>query len=234
MYQKLFERMAAIVEGNGAQREFEKYDKPFIEEYGLPMFWVVKDGYTNLTNLATFGKSFNESEMTRYDYVREGFDGYLYYIDHLSNDGTIYYLSDEGVREITVSQAHEIVRDLFTPVVEKWKAENGPLPVYTKVPVKISNISLSKLKELISDCHAHNDNSLLDCLKRFHQYRRVAKEQMIFVSYNPGCNEFTFGEYINGEWGLCGGIIFHGWPETGYKENNSVQLTPGYGWSTHT
>lgn len=212
MYQKLFERMAAIVEGNGAQREFEKYDKPFIEEYGLPMLWVVKDGYTNLTNLATFGKSFNESEMTRYDYVREGFDGYLYYIDHLSNDGTIYYLSDESVREITVSQAHEIVRDLFTPVVEKWKAENGPLPVYTKVPVKISNISLSKLKELISDCHAHNDNSLLDCLKRFHQYRRVAKEQMIFVSYNPGCNEFTFGEYINGELVATGIVRRHHLP----------------------
>lgn len=34
--------------------------------------------------------------------------------------------------------------------------------------------------------------------------------------------------------GLVGGLIFHGAPADGYKENGSVLLNPCYGWSSHT
>lgn len=39
---------------------------------------------------------------------------------------------------------------------------------------------------------------------------------------------------VDGLCGLAGGIIFHGFPESGYRENGSVQIEPAYGWQTHT
>lgn len=33
---------------------------------------------------------------------------------------------------------------------------------------------------------------------------------------------------------LNGGVIFHGFPEIGYKQNGSVQIDPSYGWQIHT
>lgn len=33
---------------------------------------------------------------------------------------------------------------------------------------------------------------------------------------------------------LNGGIIFHGLPDEGYKVNGSVEISPSYGWATHT
>ncbi len=234
MYEKIFKRMGAIVEGTGAQRDFEKFDKDFIEKFGLPMIWVVKEGSTNLTAIGSFAKNFNEDEATRYDYVRNGISSYTYYLDHFTDGNKIFYVTEDEVREVSAANAREIIRDLLTPVVEEWKAANGPLPTNTKMEVRFSNISLSKLKELVRECEAHNDTSLMDCLKRFHQYVRTAKNQYIQVSYNPGYNEFIFCQYTNGKQGLVGGIIFHGWPETGYQTNGSVQLDPRYGWRIHT
>lgn len=140
----------------------------------------------------------------------------------------------DGVREITEKQAREVCRDIVIPVAEKWIKENGPLPTKVQVPVKFFNITLSKIKELIRECEAHNDNSLIEIFRRFHNYRRVAKDQYIQISYNPGYNEFTFCEYTDEKQGLVGGIIFHGWPETGYMVNGSYQMEPTYGWSSHT
>lgn len=103
-----------------------------------------------------------------------------------------------------------------------------------KVKIKFNNLTISKLKQLIRDCEKHNDTSLIDSLRRFHRYRQVASNHYIQVSYNPHYNEFGFCEYINEKSGLVGGVIFHGWAETGYKENHSVQLVPRYGWQIHT
>ena len=34
--------------------------------------------------------------------------------------------------------------------------------------------------------------------------------------------------------GIHGGIIYHGNPQDGYNDGGSIQLTPSYGWSSHT
>lgn len=38
----------------------------------------------------------------------------------------------------------------------------------------------------------------------------------------------------DGSVSLNGGMIFHGFPKDGYRENGSVQIEPEYGWSIHT
>lgn len=177
-------------------------------------------------------KNFRENEVARYAYVQGG-NPFFSFLDALGGDH-LFLIEPDGVREITEKQVREVCRDIVTSVAEKWMKENGPLPTRVQVPVKFFNITLSKVKELIRECEAHNDNSLIEIFRRFHNYRRVAIDQYIQISYNPGYNEFTFCEYTNGKQGLVGGIIFHGWPETGYMVNGSYQMEPTYGWSSHT
>lgn len=217
------------------QSDFENHDRPYIESADssmFPMIWIVGKCHTHLLYLGEYDKNFSENEMARFAYVQGG-NPFLSYLDALGGDH-LFLIEPDSVREITEKQAREVCRDIVNPVAEKWIKENGPLPTKVQVSVKFFNIALSKIKELIRECEAHNDNSLIEIFRRFHNYRRVAKDQYIQISYNPGYNEFTFCEYTNGKKGLVGGIIFHGWPETGYQQNYAMQLTPSYGWSSHT
>lgn len=237
MNEKIISRMSEIVAEimTSFQSDFENYDRPYIESannFMFPMIWIVGRSHTYLLKLGEYDKNFNENEIARYAYVQGG-NPFLSYLDALGGDH-LFLIEPDGVREMTEKQAREVCRDIVTPVAEKWIKENGPLPTKVQVPVKFFNITLSKVKELIHECEAHNDKSLIEIFRRFHNYRRVAKDQYIQISYNPGYNEFTFCEYTNGNEGLVGGIIFHGWPETGYMVNGSYQMEPTYGWSSHT
>lgn len=217
------------------QSDFENYDRPYIEGADnsmFPMIWIVGKTHTHLLNLGEYDKHFNEKEVARFAYVQGG-NPFLSFLDAYGGDH-LFLIESNGVREITEKQAREICRDIVTPVVDKWIRENGPLPTRVQMPVKFFNITLSKIKELIRECEAHNDDSLIKIFRRFHNYRRIAKDQYIQISYNSKYNEFVFCEYTNGKKGLVGGIIFHGWPETGYQQNYAMQLTPSYGWSSHT
>ena len=217
------------------QSDFENFDRPYIENaYNskFPMIWIVGKSYTYLLHLGEYEENFRENEVARYAYVQGG-NPFFSFLDALGGDH-LFLIEPDGVREITEKQVREVCRDIVTSVAEKWMKENGPLPTRVQVPVKFFNITLSKVKELIRECEAHNDKSLIEIFRRFHNYRRVATDQYIQISYNPGYNEFTFCEYTNGKQGLVGGIIFHGWPETGYMVNGSYQMEPTYGWSSHT
>lgn len=216
--------------------DFHNGDKPRImkADFKFPFIWIVGKTHTYLLPLGHYRDAFFYAESVRYDYIREH-NPYSYYFesDYYADD--YWFLATEsGLQSINRDQAKAAVLDYVTPAVQEWITENGPLPVNTKVPVIIQGVTLTKLKELIAECRKHNDDSLMNCLKRFHNYRRVASDQYIKVSYNSAWNEFSFSEYINGKPGLAGGIIFHGWPETGYQSNGSVQIEPQYGWSSHT
>lgn len=217
------------------QQDFEKYDREYIEKADsskFPMIWVVGKTHTYLLTLKEYEKNFAEKESVRFSYAQGG-NPFSIYLNSYGGD-RIFLITSEEVSETTEKKAHEIIRDIITPIVENWKKEHGPLPTNFKIPLRFNNIKLSKLKDLIRDCEGHEGRSLLDELRSFRHYRRVATDQHIELSYSPSWNEFVFSEHINGKVGLVGGLVFHGWPDTGYKENYAVQLTPGYGWAKHT
>lgn len=237
MNELIISRMSDIVAEvmTSFQSDFEDYDKPYIAKAQpdqFPMLWFVAPTHTYLFALGEYEAKFNEHESIRWSYAQNG-NPFISHIESLSRD-KIFLVTTEEVREINQEQAREVCRDIVTPIVVKWKEQNGPLPTKFRLPIKFSNITLAKIKELLRECEEHNDTSLIDALHRFRNYRRVATDQYIHLSYSPRYNEFTFSEHINGETGLVGGLVFHGWKETGYLENGSVQLTPHYGWSTHT
>jgi len=62
---------------------------------------------------------------------------------------------------------------------------------------------------------------------------------VIHIANDYDKNSFMFWqeylrEDLKGKTGIVGGIIYHGCPSDGYKDNFSVQLSPSYGWSIHT
>lgn len=237
MNEKIIKQMCNIVADvmTSFQSDFENYDKPYIEsakESQFPMIWIVGKSHTYLLKLGNYENKFFENEAVRLAYV-QGDNGFDYYLEMSSNDN-IFLIEKKGVSKISVKQAENVANDFVCPAVAKWEQSNGPLPKRCKVKVRLNNISIGALKQMIHECEAHGDVSLLRALKRFHNYRQISLDHYIQVSYNSYYNEFAFCEFCNGKQGLVGGIIFHGWKETGYKENYSVQLMPAYGWQIHT
>lgn len=238
MKEKIIKQMEAVVADvmTDYQSDFFNYDKPRIEspEFKFPCIWIVGAMHTHRLELGNYQDFFYEAESMRYDYLRDS-NPYAYFTDTTNYAKDYWFLvTENGLQSINREQAKSAIKDYVTPAVKAWERDNGPLPKLTKVPVYIHDTTFGKLKKLFAECQAHGDNSLMECLRRFHSHRRVSSDQCVKVYYNERYNEFSFGEYINGQCRMNGGIIFHGWPETGYEENGSVQLDPRYGWSSHT
>lgn len=235
---QLLDTMASVVEevmtsfkSDFYEHDFDAISKP---DFKFPFIWIVGESHTHLLLLGGYRDAFFGGEATRYAYVREH-NPYQYYLNNnYFADDRWYLVTEDGLRLIDRNQAKAAIMDYVTPAVNAWIEENGPLSKNEKLKVKLEGISISELKELVAECRVHGNDSLMDCLKRFHSYTRSASDQYIEMCYFPPYKEFNFCEYTNGRIGLVGGIIFHGWPETGYKENGSVQLSPCYGWPIHT
>lgn len=237
MNKKIVTQMSNIVSDimTSFQSDFEKYDKPYIESAAacnFPMIWIVGKSHTYLLKLGDYKKSFFGNESVRLAYV-QGDDTFSCFLNMCGGDH-LFLIEKEKVSRITVDQARAAILDYVNPAVGEWESRNGKLPRKCKVKVRLGNITIEKLKQLVRDCEAHGNTSLMNILKRFHSYHQTAEDQFIQIHYNQRYNEFGFCEYVNGKPRLNGGIIFHGWPETGYKTNNSFQLIPKYGWALHT
>lgn len=237
MNEKIITRMRNIVADvmTSFKTDFENYDRPYIESAAteqFPMLWIVGKSHTDLLKLGDFRDNFFEREDVRYRYA-QGDDGFTVFLEPMNND-MVFLITADDVNQVSKIQACEIIRDITLPVVNEWATKNGGLPTDTCMVVKFFGISLSKLKELIHDCQAHGDNSLLKALKGLRQRIKLGANHYIQVTYHSSYNEFTFCEYLNETPRINGGIVFHGWPETGYKTNGSVQISPSYGWSKHT
>lgn len=238
----IVQQMTAIVNNVMTRRsDFEKYDKVTISESGaacLPLLWAVSKTYTNCIWFGFLRDSFLDTETEIYFYLNNP-DCYFDSLGESAQDGAnVYYITEDGVRKVTPKQVKEIIRDHVGTMVQEWKDLNGPLPELRKVDVKFHNITIAELKRLVKMDAKYGDDSLMNCFRSFHRYRRHAHHHVIDIYYRPdrngGRGEFLFEETIAGKsYGKCG-IVYHGNPETGYEVNGAYQLTPSYGWHKHT
>lgn len=235
---EIIRKMAEIVEEimTDFKTDFYNCDESIIksEDFKLPFIWIVGRCHTHMFQLGNYKDDFFKFEGYRYDYLRNPNPWSYFFIESYYKNDRWFLVTENGLQPINLEQAKAAIMDYVAPAVNAWVEKNGPLPKLTKVPVKFKNIALSELKALIADCRAHGDDSLFECFKRRHKSCRIAADQYAEITWHKGWNEFTFCEYINHKERLGGHIVFHGWPETGYQENGSVQLDPRYGWSTHT
>lgn len=235
---ELIKQMRGIVKKTmkAFQSDFDDYDEPYIAAATpdkFPMVWIVGESHTYLLKLQEYREAFISNEAVRYSYVQND-DSFSYIFDSLDKGDRIFVLSKESAVEVPIDTARGLVEATVEAAVTRWEKENGPLPENRKVEVRFKNCPPSILKKLVRECEEHGDASLLSALRRFQHYRRVSDRHTVVVTYHPSYNDFTFCEYIGGEPRINGGIVFHGWPETGYEYNDAYQLTPTYGWSVHT
>lgn len=92
-----------------------------------------------------------------------------------------------------------------------------------------------KFNKALEESQKHRDNTLQGCITRLVSYSLWGDDYRVNVY--PDCGEHCFYFEVrcgDNSLSMNGGLIFHGWPEEGYRENLSVQLTQSYGWSIHT
>lgn len=231
--------MAGVVAGKMKhyQTDFTEYDKPEIEKAPssrFPYLWIVSEMHTSLPSLGGYEVDYFNSPRTRYAYAN-GDDSISFYLNphYLKDTDLVFIITDNDISEVSVSQAKAAINDYTIPVYLKWKVLHGDI-VVKRVSVKFDLIDLVALLQLIRDCRRHHDDSLLQILRGFHRFRRVADDHTITVRYRKHENEFVCIEHYDGEDRMVRYIIFHGWPETGYKTNGSIQIKPKYGWASHT
>lgn len=237
--QEIIQYMADVVEMKMTRfkTDFFNYDKPTIEKADsnqFPFLWIVNECHTVMPELGGYEEAFNNSAEIRYAYA-DGDDMYSFYLSsqYLHDTDLIFLITKDDICPIDVEKAKEAIRDYTIPAYEKWKARYGEIKP-KRVTVKFDLIDYSKLREIIQDCHNHNDDSLMEIFRRFHRIRRVADDHTMTIRYRKHANEFACIEHYNGEDHMIRFVIFHGWPETGYMTNNSIQIDPHYGWASHS
>lgn len=221
MNEKLVQKMRNVVADimTHFQSDFENYDRRTIENTPaekLSAVWIVAPNHTYMLNFSNFEEEYNKYEETRYLYHY----GTLYdiYLDHSTEEEYFFIIEGEELSHVSREQARAYKNKQCEPVVNKWMSEHEKLGD-SKVPVTITGISLSKLKQLMRESENIPGGSLIRAFKRFRSTRRYAKDHTINVVYYEQYNEFGFIEWKNGKAQLNGGIVFSG-------EN--------YGWSRHT
>lgn len=90
-------------------------------------------------------------------------------------------------------------------------------------------------REALELSRKNYDKTFGECMLRMMSYCTLpgVKETNIYTAYDKHCFYFEI-KREDGSLYMNGGIIFHGFPETGYQQNGSVQLDRTWGWSIHT
>lgn len=151
-------------------------------------------------------------------------------------NGDFHYYDGKEIGEIYYAEFQEIYRDLCSPEYERQKrlhtaeyeARNKPLElVYSDDAIKALVADEAFAREM-------GDTSLMECLETLRRYARMALDHKVYITPDIDARCYNFSERINGRPQIYGGIIYHGSPKEGYRENNACQLTPSYGWQIHT
>ena len=210
-----------------------------LDGYDDKFIWQIAPTHTHLH---LCGKEYLdkalENEATLYAFCQNSTWAAACIEGSMRDDKFYCYNNDTGVFEECTQDDARIKWDISkTAALNRWQLYNMEV-LPTDFKVRIEFMSSETRKYFIEQARyaaKHNDSSLIDCLKRFRSYMKRGKSHKIVIGRDFTDRSFVFHEdYGNGRYGLNGGIIFHGYPEEGYKENCSVQLNPSYGWSIHT
>ena len=240
MKQEIIEKMQQIVDETmkAFLCDFEQ-DLKDLNGYNGKFIWQVADTHTHLHLCdKEYLDKVLENEATLYAYC-QGSTWPDACLDCVWAGETIYsYDDDKDVFcEISREEAKRRWKISKESALARWQLYHMEgLPTDFKIHIEFMCPDTRKyFIEQVRYAAQHNDNSLLDCLRRFRSYMKRGAAHKIMIGRDFTDRSFVFHEdYGNGRYGLNGGIIFHGYPDEGYKENCSVQLNPSFGWSIHT
>jgi hypothetical protein len=239
MVNKIIEQMRSqLYENANCINDFEKYDVPEIKKSLEFFFWSVREYGTSLCHIGpTRMNRLFENEASRFQIFRDK-NAPICGIKYWEDNGKTFFF--DGFRlvnvDITSTDIDVIYANIWYGEIERLKEKypaeyemrNKPLEIRMEEQVAER---LEKSKEFANSV---GDTSLEDCLTRLSKHSRLGVDHYISLSPDFSEHGYIFCEYLNNECRMSGGIIYHGNPKEGYKENSSVQLNPSYGWSIHT
>lgn len=225
-----------MIEIAGSDRAGDlSYDIMALANYDGQFVWsIYGERYTGLQKCSKelITKELN-TERGKYYFANNGFPFML----QTWADSKFYWCGAEGSNhlvEITKEQAIGWCKRQYEEALLDWKSEGNEFPTKLIVGDLKINCPIDYLQEQLKYAEEHKDDSLSSIIQRLENRPRVADNHYLQIDKDCTERSFIFTEVVNGVVEMRGGIIFHGYPDEGYKENCSVQLAPTYGWQMHT
>lgn len=240
MTEKLLKQMSAIVDSmmsdnKNMRSDFYRYDLQTLyaiqDNENVVWFWEVNPSHTHLLTLdeKAIKKNLEERESARFIFGQGPDDAIVggFILWTTDKDSRFFMFQDgafsEVIPENSIVNVGDIIMQVWSPMRDRlvsWLEQiypNEQALYHKRIPVYFAN---SQIFAKALDFIRHNDKgeTLLRCLRRFHNYRRVAANQKIVVGNDFDPRSFSFAEIINGKYDLCGGLIY----------------SQGSGWSSHT
>lgn len=113
--------------------------------------------------------------------------------------------------------------------------------LYDTIPEELRTKEVTQAYNIIFDefdgYHQNPYNSFRGCITRILHWELDSKLQNegneFYIESESGEHCLSFREHrVDGLQGRNGGIIFRGFPDTGYTADKGIQLRNPYGWST--
>lgn len=242
MKESIIKQMSEIVRDimRSNQTDFTEYDLKSLADYDGVFLWLVHPYHTHLLlldhkNLAKMV----ESEAGLYMFCQRNTweDACLNETNCGKETRLFLYNGGNELAPVSLGFAKGYWEGLRDWTLFQWQAYHGmePIPTDFNIPIVFaSEETEAEYEKQLEYASQHNDESLKNCFERLRNRIKMGSDHYVRISQDYQERSFLFCHYYGGQPHDNGGIIFHGYPDEGYRVANSVQLSPSYGWSTHT
>lgn len=225
-----------LSENENCIKDFEKYDIKELEENWEPFFWMVREYGTSLLHIGPSRmNNLFRNETSRFQIFRDN-DAPIASLKYWGDNGRIFFYDGFQLVEIHSIDIECIYANIWYNEIERVKEEHiAEFEMCDKpLEIRMEECVAAKLDASMAFAKSISDTSLEECLARLSKHSRLGVDHYITIMSDFSEHGYLFFENLNGECRMNGGIIYHGNPKEGYKENSSVQINPSYGWSIHT
>ena len=230
------EMRSYLSENENCIKDFEKYDIKELEENWEPFFWMVRECGTSLCHIGPSSmNNLFRNEASRFQIFRDN-DAPIASLKYWGDNGRILFYDGFQLVEIHSIDIECIYANIWYNEIERVKEEHiAEFEMCDKpLEIRMEECVAAKLDASMAFAKSISDTSLEECLARLSKHTRLGVDHYITLMSDFSEHGYLFFENLNGECRMNGGIIYHGNPKEGYKENSSVQINPSYGWSIHT
>ncbi len=195
------------------QSDFEKYDVDAIQASSEPFFWLVNSCGTHLVYCGTSQiNEMLESETGRMRVFQNPYSpiAAITYYRGSAYATKVFYWDGFNLQRITVDDCCLIWDHLAARSITKAREEyNDEWLIRNELlPIKFASKETEEnYRESLEYSDALGDDSLARCVERLTKYQRVAADQYILISADFTEHGYCFGEMVNGECIMNGGII---------------------------
>lgn len=230
------EMRSYLSEDESCINDFEKYDIKELEENWEPFFWMVREYGTSLCHIGPSRmNNLFKNEASRFQIFRDN-EAPIASLKYWGDNGRMFFYDGFKLVEIHSIDIECIYANIWYNEIERVKEEHiAEFEMCDKpLEIRMEECVAAKLDASMAFAKSIRNTSLEECLERLSKHTRLGVDHYITLMSDFSEHGYLFFEKLNGECRMNGGIIYHGNPKEGYKENSSVQINPSYGWSIHT